>query len=56
MAETVYSRRERAFGTDHPDTIAALEDLRRVAWVKAADQNEYTVSAILLAISHLLCD
>jgi hypothetical protein len=39
MAETVYSRREKAFGTDHPDTVAALDDLRRVAWVEAADQN-----------------
>jgi hypothetical protein len=39
MAETVYAGRERVFGKDHPDTLAALEDLRRVAWVEAADQN-----------------
>lgn len=39
LAEKVYSGRQKLLGQDHPDTIAALEDLRRIAWVEAADKH-----------------
>ncbi|KAJ5965186.1 uncharacterized protein N7479_005062 [Penicillium vulpinum] len=32
MTETVYARRERIFGKDHPNTVVALETLRKLSY------------------------
>ncbi|KAJ5497570.1 hypothetical protein N7463_009557 [Penicillium fimorum] len=37
LAETVYARRERIFGKDHPVTAAALENLRQISYAGGSE-------------------